>query len=65
MVVNRLNHPSVVETIEFVRDNPHIKSISFNFHTPFPGTEELFVNWGVRGEVVNELIRMKKPVIRL
>ena len=60
MVVNRLNHPSVVETIEFVRDNPHIKSISFNFHTPFPGTEELFVNWGVRGEVVNELIRMKK-----
>lgn len=60
MVVNRLNHPSVVETVEFVKDSPHIKSISFNFHTPFPGTEGLFINWGVRSEVVNELVRMKK-----
>lgn len=60
MVINRLNHPSVEETIEFVRQNPHIKSISLNFHTPFDGTEDLFVNWGVRSEIIEGIIRMKK-----
>lgn len=60
MVINRLNHSSVTETIEFAKNNPHIQSISLNFHTPFVGTEELFVNWGIREEVINEIIRMKK-----
>ncbi|MCC8173812.1 MAG: radical SAM protein [Odoribacter sp.] len=60
MVINRLNHHSVRDTIEFAKNNPAIKSISLNFHTPFQGTEDLFVNWGVRGEVVDEIIKMKK-----
>lgn len=60
MVVNRLNHPSVREAIEFVKSNPHIQSISVNFHTPFEGTENLMVNWGVRAEIIDEVIRLKK-----
>lgn len=60
MVVNRLNHPSVTETIEFAEKNPHIRSISINFHTPFSGTEDLFINWGVRAEIITDIIRMKK-----
>lgn len=60
MVINRLNHPSVRETIEFVQQSPFIKSISLNFHTPYEGTENLFINWGVRAEVLNEIIQMKK-----
>ena len=60
MVVNRLNHPSVRETIEFVRSNPYIQLISINFHTPFEGTENLMVNWGVRAEIIDEVIRLKK-----
>ncbi len=60
MVVNNLNYPSVVETIEFAKRNPHIRSISLNFHTPFEGTEELFLDWGRRSEVIDDVIRMKK-----
>lgn len=60
MVVNRLNHASVAETIEFVKNNPHIESISLNFHTPFEGTEDLFVDWEIREKVIDEIIRMKK-----
>lgn len=60
MVINTLNYLSVTETIEFVKNNPHIRSISLNFHTPFEGTEELFVDWDKRKEIINEIIRMKK-----
>ncbi|MDR0427342.1 MAG: radical SAM protein [Dysgonamonadaceae bacterium] len=60
MVVNVLNYPSVEETIRFVKDNPNIKSISINFHTPYPGTEHLFLDWGKRTEVIDLVIRMKK-----
>lgn len=60
MVINRLNHPSVRETIEFVKNNPYLKSVSLNFHTPFEGTEDLFVNWGIRAALIDEIIKLKK-----
>jgi MoaA/NifB/PqqE/SkfB family radical SAM enzyme len=60
MVVNTLNHPSVEETIRFAKDNPHIQSISLNFHTPYEGTENLFLDWETRAGVIDRIIRMKK-----
>ncbi|MDR2353529.1 MAG: radical SAM protein [Deltaproteobacteria bacterium] len=60
MVINRLNYESVEETIEFAAENPHIKSISLNFHTPFEGTEDLFLDWETRGKVIDLIIRLKK-----
>lgn len=60
MVINRHNHLSVRDAIIFAKENPYIQSISLNFHTPFEGSEALFVNWGIRGEVIDEVIRMKK-----
>jgi MoaA/NifB/PqqE/SkfB family radical SAM enzyme len=60
MVVNRLNHESVVETIEFASENPHIRSISINFHTPFAGTEDLFLDWDTRRQVIDAVIGLKR-----
>ena len=60
MVVNTLNYPSVEETIEFAKENPHIQSISINFHTPYAGTEYLFLDWAKRAEVIDLVIRKKK-----
>ncbi|MDR1296650.1 MAG: radical SAM protein [Deltaproteobacteria bacterium] len=60
MVVNSLNYPSVAETIEFVAKNPFLKSISINFHTPFAGTEKLFLDWPARREVIDLVIGLKK-----
>ncbi|NDW17843.1 radical SAM protein [Dysgonomonas sp. 216] len=60
MVVNALNYQSVDETIEFVKDNPFIKSISINFHTPYKGTESLFLNWDIRCQVIDKVIAYKK-----
>lgn len=60
MVINAHNYPSVEETIEYAKTNPAIQSISLNFHTPYPGTEELFLDWEKRQEVIDLIIRKKK-----
>ena len=60
MVINSLNYPSVEETIEFAKNNPHIRLISMNFHTPYEGTEDLFLDWDKRAEVIDLIIRKKK-----
>jgi len=60
MVINSRNYPSVEETVEFVRQNPYIQSISLNFHTPYQGTEDLFLDRETREKVINLIISKKK-----
>jgi len=59
-VINSLNYASVEETIEFAKNNPHIRSISLNFHTPYEKTEYLFLDWEKRVEVIDLIIRKRK-----
>jgi MoaA/NifB/PqqE/SkfB family radical SAM enzyme len=60
MVINAQNYTSVEETIEFAKKNPHIRSISLNFHTPFEGTEELFLDWEKRLKIIDLIIQKKQ-----
>lgn len=60
LVVNNLNYSNVEETINWVKNNPKLKSIAINFHTPFPGTEELSLNQDLRNDVLNLVISLKK-----
>jgi MoaA/NifB/PqqE/SkfB family radical SAM enzyme len=60
MVINSLNYASIEETIEFAKNNPHIRMISLNFHTPYKGTEDLFLDWDKRAQAIDLIIRKKK-----
>jgi MoaA/NifB/PqqE/SkfB family radical SAM enzyme len=60
MVVNSENYLSVEETIEFAENNPHIQSISLNFHTPYEGTEYLFLDLKERVRIIDLIIEKKK-----
>jgi MoaA/NifB/PqqE/SkfB family radical SAM enzyme len=60
MAINRLNYFSVRDCIEYVKESPYIRSISLNFHTPYVGTEDLFVDWTTRGAIIDLIIQMKK-----
>jgi MoaA/NifB/PqqE/SkfB family radical SAM enzyme len=60
MVVNSLNYQSVEETIEFAKDQENIKAISINFHTPYPGTEYLMLDWDMRCKIIDKVIALKK-----
>lgn len=60
MAINRLNRNSVDETIRYAKENPAIKSISLNFHTPYPGTEALMLPWEERCHVIDEILALKR-----
>lgn len=60
MVVNTLNRDCIRQTAEYVRNNPAFKCISFNLHTPFPGTEYLALDEESRNEVIEEIVALKK-----
>jgi len=60
MAINNRNYHSVTETIEFAKNNPHIQSISLNFHTPYGETAGLFLDWNLRAEVIDKIIEKKK-----
>lgn len=58
MVINRLNYEAVEDTIKFAAQNPYIRSISLNFHMPYSGTENLFIE--DKTEILDKIIFMKK-----
>ena len=60
MVINNQNYTDVMQTITYAKKSPYIKSISLNFHTPYVGTEYLFLDWDKRAEIIDEIIKMRK-----
>ena len=60
MVVNTLNYSNVENTIKYVQSSPYIKNIALNFHTPYQGTEALFLPWEKREKTIDLIIEMKK-----
>jgi Fe-coproporphyrin III synthase len=65
-VANVMNWSDLPDFIETVSKIPNIKGISVSFHTPHTGTEDMFLPWDKRHQVVDWLIDFKKkgyPII--
>ncbi len=60
MVVSTINYTNMGETIEYVKNNPAIKSISINFYTPFPGAEDITLDRELQSKLIDEVIEYKK-----
>ncbi|MBQ9873828.1 MAG: radical SAM protein [Thermoguttaceae bacterium] len=60
MVVNRINFEDVDAVVDYVWKSPFFNELSVNFHTPFPGTESLELDWDARRKVIDLLIERKK-----
>jgi MoaA/NifB/PqqE/SkfB family radical SAM enzyme len=60
MAINRLNAASVEDTIKYAADNPAIKQISLNFHTPYAGTEHMALPWDERVALIDKILDYKK-----
>jgi MoaA/NifB/PqqE/SkfB family radical SAM enzyme len=41
MAINRLNQETITAVCQTAKDQPNIRAVSFNFHTPYPGTQAL------------------------
>jgi len=68
MAVNQLNKDVIPEVCEIVRNEKNIRAISFNFHTPYPGTEQLSLSVKEKAkccDIISDMIKQKVPVFNL
>lgn len=66
MTINRLNRADLEEVAALAKTLPTIKGVSFNFHTPFPGVEDLAISAEERKICIDRIIQIKKkgyPVV--
>jgi MoaA/NifB/PqqE/SkfB family radical SAM enzyme len=60
LTVNRVNHADVDAVAEWVSAHPRLRGLSINFHTPYPGVEDLALSLEERAEVIEKILRLKK-----
>ncbi|UZQ50277.1 radical SAM protein [Clostridium kluyveri] len=68
MAVNNVNYKDIEPLCKLVKNTPNLKSISFNFHTPYKGTEWLSLTNEQKVKAVNSIKSMIKegyPVFNL
>ncbi|MCL2348541.1 MAG: radical SAM protein [Planctomycetaceae bacterium] len=58
MAINNENYMEIESVCRFVREHPKLRSISFNLHMPYPGTEHLSLSPEQRVESVNTIRAM-------
>lgn len=68
MAVNNVNFGDIEEVCKIVKENPNLNSVSFNFHTPYKGTETLALSREQKINSVNTIkamIKKEYPVFNL
>lgn len=60
MVINQINYEGLEEALEYVKNSRYIKMISLNFHTPFPGTEDLMLSNEQKIKALDTIIAYKR-----
>jgi MoaA/NifB/PqqE/SkfB family radical SAM enzyme len=55
MSINQLNKGSIKSVCEVARRKRSVKAVSFNFHTPYPGTEDLALSVAEKQSCCNEI----------
>ncbi len=58
MAVNRVNLDDIEHVCALARDLPHVRAVSFNLHTPYPGTEELTLSPEQRRTACERIVDM-------
>ena len=68
MAVNRINKGAIRDVCLAARDTAHVRAVSFNFHTPYPDTEDLALSSGEKAaccQVISEMMDQGAPVFNL
>jgi MoaA/NifB/PqqE/SkfB family radical SAM enzyme len=68
MAVNRVNLDDIEHVCALAQDLPHVRAVSFNVHTPYPGTEDLTLSPEQRRTAfarIGEMIDAGYPVLNM
>lgn len=58
MAINRINRGDIEQVCQTAQSLDHVRAVSFNFHTPYPGTEHLTLTPDQRRECCVRIRRM-------
>jgi MoaA/NifB/PqqE/SkfB family radical SAM enzyme len=68
MAINQINKDEIGEVCRVAAEESNVCAVSFNFHTPYPGTEELSLSQTEKAHCLGEIERMMDsgaPVLNL
>lgn len=68
MAINQWNKDEITKVCKISREEKNVMAVSFNFHTPYPGTEYLALNATEKEACCNtikEMMKEKTPVFNL
>lgn len=68
MAINKLNQKDIAAVCETAKAEPNVKAVSFNFHTPYPGTESLTLTTEEKAQCCNlieEKLAQGYPIFNL
>lgn len=68
MAVNQMNQGAIRDVCQTAKDTPHVRAVSFNFHTPYPDTKDLALSREEKAaccEVIRQMMREGAPVFNL
>ena len=68
MAINQLNKDTIADVCAKAQEMKNVRAVSFNFHTPYPETEELALTKEDKRnccDVISQMIKNKVPVFNL
>ena len=68
MAINQINKDAIREVCLAARDTEHVRAVSFNFHTPYPDTENLALSREEKAaccQVIAQMMKEGAPVFNL
>ena len=60
MTINRVNEGEIEAVAAIACSQPNVRGVSFNFHTPYPGVEEMALPMDNRPSAVDRIVRLKR-----
>ena len=58
MAINQINKDAVRDVCRIAKETEHVRAVSFNFHTPYPDTRNLFLSCDEKESISKTILQM-------
>ncbi len=58
MAINQINKDAVQDVCQIAKDSKNVRAVSFNFHTPYPDTRDLFLSKEEKQKIADTILQM-------
>ena len=58
MAINQINKDAVQDVCQIAKDTKNVRAVSFNFHTPYPDTRNLFLSKDEKQKIADTILQL-------